>query len=173
MKKRISLYVRSVLTFLRIVITKIFNIKGFRSAFIQDFSIKKHIHTKRNVILCAEGGTLEIGEGCFFNNGCMAVAKERITIGNRAAFGPNVLIYDHDHDISSAESIHDSGYKTSPVVIGDDVWIGANTVILRGTVIGRDCVVGAGSVLKGVYPAGSVIVQKRTENIDEKGRVSG
>ena len=114
MKKRISLYVRSVLTFLRIVITKIFNIKG-----------------------------------------------------------PNVLIYDHDHDISSAESIHDSGYKTSPVVIGDDVWIGANTVILRGTVIGRDCVVGAGSVLKGVYPAGSVIVQKRTENIYEKGRVSG
>lgn len=99
--------------------------------------------------------------------------KERITIGNRAAFGPNVLIYDHDHDISSAESIHDSGYKTSPVVIGDDVWIGANTVILRGTVIGRDCVVGAGSVLKGVYPAGSVIVQKRTENIYEKGRVSG
>ena len=159
MKKRISLYVRSVLTFLRIVITKIFNIKGFHSAFIQDFSIttkisvtergkillKKHIHTKRNVILCAEGGTLEIGEGCFFNNGC----------------------------ISSAESIHDSGYKTSPVVIGDDVWIGANTVILRGTVIGRDCVVGAGSVLKGVYPAGSVIVQKRTENIYEKGRVSG
>ena len=177
MKKRISLYVRSVLTFLRIVITKIFNIKGFHSAFIQDFSIttkisvtergkillKKHIHTKRNVILCAEGGTLEIGEGCFFNNGCMAVAK----------FGPNVLIYDHDHDISSAESIHDSGYKTSPVVIGDDVWIGANTVILRGTVIGRDCVVGAGSVLKGVYPAGSVIVQKRTDNIYEKGRVSG
>lgn len=52
-------------------------------------------------------------------------------------------------------------------------WIGANTVILRGTVIGRDCVVGAGSVLKGVYPAGSVIVQKRTENIYEKGRVSG
>ena len=131
MKKRISLYVRSVLTFLRIVITKIFNIKGFHSAFIQDFSIttkisvtergkillKKHIHTKRNVILCAEGGTLEIGEGCFFNNGCMAVAKERITIGNRVAFGPNVLIYDHDHDISSAESIHDSGYKIACVGI--------------------------------------------------------
>lgn len=88
-------------------------------------------------------------------------------------FGWVSCCYLYDHDISSAESIHDSGYKTSPVVIGDDVWIGANTVILRGTVIGRDCVVGAGSVLKGVYPAGSVIVQKRTENIYEKGRVSG
>ena len=43
MKKRISLYVRSVLTFLRIVITKIFNIKGFHSAFIQDFSITTKI----------------------------------------------------------------------------------------------------------------------------------
>ena len=166
MKKRISLYVRSVLTFLRIVITKIFNIKGFHSAFIQDFSIttkisvtergkillKKHIHTKRNVILCAEGGTLEIGEGCFFNNGCMAVAKERITIGNRAAFGPNVLIYDHDHDISSAESIHDSGYKTSPVVIGDDVWIGANVTILKGVTVGRGAVIAAGAVVTRSIP---------------------
>ena len=43
MKKRISLYVRSVLAFLRIVITKIFNIKGFHSAFIQDFSITTKI----------------------------------------------------------------------------------------------------------------------------------
>lgn len=187
MKNRISLYVRSALTFLRIVIIKIFNIQGFSASLIQDFSLttkisvsekgkillKKHIHTKRNVVLCSEGGTLEIGEGCFFNNGCMAVAKERITIGNQVAFGPNVFIYDHDHDISSEKSIHDSGYKTSPVVIGDDVWIGANTVILRGTVIGRGSVVGAGSVLKGVYPAGSVIVQKRSENIYEKGSVSG
>ena len=101
--------------------------------------------------------------------GCKRKNNHRKSSGIRS----ECLIYDHDHDISSAESIHDSGYKTSPVVIGDDVWIGANTVILRGTVIGRDCVVGAGSVLKGVYPAGSVIVQKRTENIYEKGRVSG
>ena len=103
----------------------------------------------------------------------MAVAKERITIGNRAAFGPNVLIYDHDHDISSAESIHDSGYKTSPVVIGDNLNGSCRLIISPEPVMRRDCVVGAGSVLKGVYPAGSVIVQKRTENIYEKGRVSG
>ena len=90
MKKRISLYVRSVLAFLRIVITKIFNIKGFHSAFIQDFSIttkisvnergkillKKHIHTKRNVILCAEGGTLEIGEGCFSTTAVWRLQKK-------------------------------------------------------------------------------------------------
>ena len=135
MKKRISLYVRSVLTFLRIVITKIFNIKGFHSAFIQDFSIttkisvnergkillKKHIHTKRNVILCAEGGTLEIGEGCFFNNGCMAVAKERITIGNRAAFGPNVLIYDHSY----GNKIHKVGKKLFIIDFQENIALGS------------------------------------------------
>ena len=54
-------------------------------------------------------------------------------------------------------------FKTSPVIIGNNVWIGANTVILRGTEIGDNCVIGAGCVIKGKYGANSVIVQKRTE----------
>ena len=50
-------------------------------------------------------------------------------------------------------------------MIGNRVWIGANTVILRGTVIGDDCVIGAGSVVKGNVPANSVLVQKRDDEI--------
>ena len=67
------------------------------------------------------GRNAKSAKGVFSTTAVWRLQRERITIGNRAAFGPNVLIYDHDHDISSAESIHDSGYKTSPVVIGDDV----------------------------------------------------
>ena len=47
------------------------------------------------------------------------------------------------------------------MTIGDNSWIGCNVVILRGTSIGKNCIVGAGSVLKGTYPDNSVIVQKR------------
>lgn len=176
------MYVRSFFSLIHIIIAKICNPSGFSSAIVQDFSLttkfssynsgkiflKKHIHTKRNVIFEADGGILEVGEGCFFNNGGMVVSKERIVIGNHTSFGPNVLIYDHDHNIDSGLDICDSGFKTAPVVIGDNVWVGANSVILRGTVLGHGCVVGAGSVIKGTYPPGSVIIQKRSEQIVER-----
>lgn len=182
MKKKILLLMRSVFSLLHIAIAKAFNITGFFSASIQDFScstkfavggggkirLMKKIHTKRNVIFEADGGTIDIGEGCFFNNGSMVVAKERVSIGKRCAFGPNTLIYDHDHNIYSEKDIHDSGFLTSPVVIGDNVWIGANSVILRGSVIGNGCVIGAGSVIKGIYPADTVVIQKRNEDIIAK-----
>lgn len=90
MKKRISLYVRSVLTFLRIVITKIFNIKGFHSAFIQDFSIttkisvnergkillKKHIHTKRNVFYVQRAELLKSAKGVFSTTAVWRLQKK-------------------------------------------------------------------------------------------------
>lgn len=49
--------------------------------------------------------------------------------------------------------------------IGKNCWIGANTVILRGTTIGDNSVIGAGCVLKGEYPAGAIIIQKRETTI--------
>ncbi len=182
LKKRMALYARSALTLLKIAFVKLFNVRSFFSPPAQDFSlttkISAHdngkitlgarIHTKRNVVFEADGGALEIGSGCFFNNGCMVVAKERVQIGSYSSFGPNVLIYDHDHVIDEG-SIHDSGFATAPVVIGNNVWIGAGCVILRGTVIGDDCVVGAGSVVKGVYEPGTVVIQKRAETLRSRG----
>ncbi|MCH5210665.1 MAG: acyltransferase [Oscillospiraceae bacterium] len=173
---------RSVLSLLRIAFIKIFNIRAFSSSAFEDFSLstrifvfdkgqmrlKRRIHTRSNVVFEADGGVLEIGEGCFFNNGCMVVAKEHVKIGNYTSFGPNVLVYDHDHRIDSDALIHDSGFDTAPVVIGDNVWIGANTVILRGTVLGNGCVVGAGSVVKGTYPPDTVIIQKRSEILRDR-----
>lgn len=52
-------------------------------------------------------------------------------------------------------------FKTSPITIGSNVWIGANTLILRGTHIGDNCVVAGGAVIRGSYPANTVIIQKR------------
>ena len=185
MKEKISLYARSMLTLIHIVFVKILNMRGFTSAAAQDFSLTtklslrekgkislhKHIHTRRNGVFEADGGMIEIGEGCFFNNGCMVVSKERISIGKNTSFGPNVLVYDHDHNIYSHEDIHDSGYVTDSVIIGDNVWIGANSVILRGSVIGSGCVIGAGSVIKGTYPPDTVIVQKRSDYVKERSRI--
>lgn len=179
MKKKLSLFIRAFFSLIHIAFVKLLNLKGFKSAMQQDFSfttslrphdggvitLSKHIHTRRNVVFEAEGGMIEIGEGCFFNNGCMIVSHESIKIGEYTCFGPNVLVYDHDHKIDASVPLHDSGYKTAPIVIGKNVWIGGNSVILRGTVIGDNCVIGAGSVIKGIYEEGSIVVQKRGEEI--------
>lgn len=103
----------------------------------------------------------EIGNNTSVNSNNMIVCRESIKIGNNVYLSPNVQIYDHDHDFRVEGGVTAGKYKTTPVEIGDSCWIGANTVILRGTKLGRNCVVGAGCVLKGEYPDDSVIVQKR------------
>ena len=55
--------------------------------------------------------------------------------------------------------------KTSPVVIGKNVWIGANTTILAGTHIGDNCVIAAGSVIKGDIEKSKLVIQKRSTEI--------
>ena len=70
----------------------------------------------------------------------------KITIGKNVLFGPNVAIYTAGHPIHPDS--RNSGYEYGiPVTIGDNVWIGGNTVITPGVAIGNNSVIGAGSVV--------------------------
>jgi len=124
------------------------------------------VGTRRNVeFSVSKTGKIFIGNHCFFNNNCMVVSHENIRIGKSCSFGPNVLIYDHDHDFKVPGGLKSSKFKTSPVTIGSNVWIGGNAVILKGTTLGDNCVVGAGSIVSGIYPANSLIFNKRELNV--------
>lgn len=114
-----------------------------------------------------KNGVLKIGDNFYMNTGCLISAHESITIGNDVEFGPGVLVYDQDHDFRVEGGLRAKKFKTTPVVIGDNVWIGANTIILRGTIIGDNCVIGAGSIIKGTLPPSSIVFQKRTTEIKE------
>lgn len=108
---------------------------------------------------------LEIGENVSLNHGCIFTCHEYIKIGNDVQFGPNVLIYDHDHDFRKKNGLKELFFKTSPVQIGNNVWIGANVVILRGSKIGDNCVIAAGSIIKGSFNDNSVVIQKREDSV--------
>ena len=112
-----------------------------------------------------KGGKLEIGKNFGMSNGCVVTAYEHIKIGDNVMLGPNVLIYDQDHDFRTKGGVSAMKYKTSPISIGNNVWIGANTLILRGTCIGDNSVVAGGSVVRGSYPENSLIVQKRNTEV--------
>ncbi|WP_062237233.1 acyltransferase [Fictibacillus sp. FJAT-27399] len=117
-----------------------------------------------------KGAEMRIGKNTSLNHGCIFTAHERIIVGENVQFGPNVLIYDHDHDYKQKDGLKNLLFKTTPVEIGDNVWIGANVVILRGTKIGNNCVVGAGCVVKGEFNDDTVIVQKRETTAVQKSR---
>ena len=118
-------------------------------------------------IKARNGSRLIIGDNVKVNYNCMFIAHNQIEIGEGTEFGPSVFIYDHDHDYRAG--LKNDKFVTKPVIIGKNCWIGANTVILRGTELGDNCVVGAGSVINGTYPANSIIVQKRETTIKEFG----
>ncbi len=123
-------------------------------------SFGKWVFTHKRVTFTAIDGELAIGENTTFNRNDIIVCREKITIGNNCSFGPNVCIYDHDH-IYSKYGTKNQGYKTSSVVIEDNCWIGANTVILRGTQIGTGSVIGAGTIIKGSIPPHSLVTSNR------------
>ena len=110
-----------------------------------------------------DGGNLSIGNGSSFNTNTLVICYKRIQIGNNCLFGPNVLIYDHDH-IFNEKGIQ-PGFRFGDVVIEDDCWIGGGTIILRGTHIGAHSVIGAGVVLSGYIPPHSLVKQDRSINI--------
>ena len=102
----------------------------------------------------SEGAILRIGENVGISGGTICAA-ERIEIGNRVTIGANSIIVDTDFHpldpLKRAEDPH-NGAK-APVIIEDDVFIGMNSLILKGVNIGRGSVIGAGSVVSGVVPA--------------------
>lgn len=105
----------------------------------------------RPTVILREPENIIIGEYCGFNhntilNGGKKDAK--LIIGNYVRVGPNVCMYASNHNTENTGiPIVNQGYKEKDIVIEDDVWIGANSVILSGVHIGKGAVIGAGSVV--------------------------
>ena len=80
-----------------------------------------------------------------------------VHIGNHVNLAQNVTVTGLNHNYQDAEKmIDEQGVSTLPVVIEDDVWVGANSVILPGVTLGRHCVVAAGSVVSHSVPPYSI-----------------
>ncbi len=180
MRKYIYTMVCILYSFIKFSIIKLFHLKGFRFNMINIISpltaieIDKNSKLKLGKKIKAYSGTkikvrkeaiVEIGDNSFFNNACMIVSHQQVKIGHDVQFGPNVLIFDHDHDFKIKDGLRNLRYTTASIEIGNNVWVGANTIILKGTKIGDDCVVGAGCIIKGELPNKATVTQKRETEI--------
>lgn len=106
---------------------------------------------------CDYGFNIEVGEHFYANYNLVILDICKVTIGEYAMIGPNVAIYAAGHPIHP--QARNSGYEYgAPVTIGDNVWIGGNTVILPEVTIGNNVVIGAGSVVGHDLPDNVVAV---------------
>ena len=100
------------------------------------------------------GLNISIGANVFINQGCHFMDMGGIVIGDDVMIGPKVTIVSAGHPVSPSE--RRNGITTAPVIIGNNVWIGAAATILQGVTIGENSVVAAGAVVSRDVPASSM-----------------
>ena len=124
----------------------------------------KNICIARNSSLVVTNtGSLTIGDKVFMNQNCMISAKCKISIGDNCNFGPNVCVFDNDHQYNAANGVSASDYSIGTIHIGSGTWVASNVVILRNTTIGKNCVIGAGCVIKGAIPDNTLVYMERNQ----------
>ena len=105
---------------------------------------------------CSYGKNTYLGENVFLNYMCVILDNNEVRIGNHVMIGPNVQIYTAAHDLQ-AETRNQGWEIAKPIEIEDNVWIGGGAIILPGVRIGRNSVVGAGSVVTHDVPPNTVV----------------
>jgi acetyltransferase-like isoleucine patch superfamily enzyme len=103
---------------------------------------------------------IRVGKGCFLNRGTMLAAAERIEIGDHVMFANGCFVgdADHRHDDPDKPITWQGFVPRGPVLIGCNVWFGANCVVTGGVEIGDRAVIGANSVVTRSIPAGTIAV---------------
>lgn len=163
---KIKNYKNAFIWIFRFIYYKLLYGNRFNSSIIQAIELlKMEIHSEGKVYLgekiqnrgplyfiCDKEGIISVGSHTFFNTNCAITSMGKITIGKNCKFGNNLVIVDHDHNYKT----HESEFIIGEIKIGNNVWCGANCTILRGSVIGDNCVIAAGSVVKGEIPEGQV-----------------
>lgn len=98
-----------------------------------------------------------IGQRVYMNYDCIIIDVAPVTIGDNVFFGPRVGLYTAGHPISAQGRRDDLEYG-KPITIGNDVWLGGNTVVNPGVTIGNNVVIGSGSVVTKDIPDNVVAV---------------
>lgn len=100
-------------------------------------------------VICPERITM--GNDVLIANRCWIQAAGGLTVGSRVMLGPNVQILTSNHDIETLLTVN------APIVLEDEVWIGAGATVLPGVRVGRGAVVAAGAVVNRDVPEFSVV----------------
>lgn len=111
-------------------------------------------------------GQLILGNNVLFNNYSAITCHTEIVIGDDSWFGEGVRLYDHNHRYQERSiPFSQQGYTEGKIQIGNNVWVGSNTVILQNVSIGDGCVIGANNVIYKSLPPNTILKSRSMEII--------
>lgn len=119
-------------------------------------------------------GRVDIGEGAYINRGVYLDVRHDVRIGRHCLIAEGVSIHDSDHEfgaVDSAVTPTERGFRSAPIRIGDNVWIGTKATILKGVTIGDNAVVAAHAVVTRDVPANTVVAGVPARVVKQWGRV--
>ncbi|MEX2195761.1 MAG: AMP-binding protein [Thermoleophilaceae bacterium] len=108
-------------------------------------------------LVAANDATIELGENAVFGMGTVVNAGADVRIGRNAFTASHCVIISSEHGLASGVPMREQPYTHSPVLIGEDVWLGANCLVSKGARIGHGAVVSAGSVVAGDVPPAAIV----------------
>jgi len=117
------------------------------------FKVESDVYLK----LVSDTARLSFGNFVFIGKGSEFDVKQEVSVGSNVLIAPGVFITDHNHGISPHALINEQPCVCKKVTIHDDVWIGANAVILPGVTLSEGSVVGAGAVVTKSVKAMSIV----------------
>lgn len=94
-----------------------------------------------------EGPSIIVGDHVFLGRGCEFNIRVRLEIGEHGLIASGCKFVDHDHGIVQGELMRAQPGGEAPIILEEDVWLGANVTVLKGVRIGRGAVVAAGAVV--------------------------
>lgn len=105
------------------------------------------------------GPTLRIGDDVWIRPFCTISAAESVVVEDHVVISAFTTVLDSDHTVTAeSPNVLWNPLATTPVRIGSGTWIGERVAVLRGSNIGRGCIIGANSVVRGEIPDYSVAV---------------
>jgi virginiamycin A acetyltransferase len=112
-----------------------------------------------------------IGNNCYINSGTVIYNGNGIVMGNWVLIAANCTLAPINHAYQERnKTIYDQRFLPSKggIIIEDDVWVGANSIILDGTFIRKGAVIGAGSIVKGEFESYGVYAGNPLKKIGER-----
>lgn len=113
-------------------------------------TIGERAFIRKGAVIDAQRGSIDLGDHVSLNDYAVLLGRGGITIGNDVRIAAHAMVVSFDHNFDDVtKPIRLQGVTKKPVVIEDDVWIGAGAKILGGSHIAKGCVIGANAVVKG------------------------
>src|SRR5690606_31169622 len=123
-----------------------------------NFSLGEFAIIECTGVLKSIGESLQIGNNVGINHYCFIGVRGNVIIGNNIIFGPRVSLFSENHNFNRLDiPIKYQGETRKDTIIGNNVWIGANSVILAGVNIGDGAIIAAGAVVSKDVPNNSIV----------------